>query len=283
MKSALIVYSRHTRKYAELISKQYKDVRFLEVRHPPTAQALKIKNNKDIVVGIGGGSVIDTAKLISKNKSCIAIPTTASGAAMTPYATIWGEKKKSVFTKVPILKESHGFPKKLSFKVRQSTAFDALSHAVESLWSKKATKESEKYAKEAISLLCNYLNGNKDIDRLISAGNLAGQAIAITKTNVIHAASYPITIEYGIDHGTACGKLLPYFVEYMDFAGLPELFGCRSTAQLVVFLKKSFVSSKIRNFNRELIAAKIMRYDKINQGPKKINKADLLKILKNIT
>jgi len=88
MQSALIVHSKHTKYYAKWLSNKYRDVTFLEVTRPPTKGILKIKNNKDVVVGIGGGSVIDTAKIISKDRRCIAIPTTAAGASMTPYATV---------------------------------------------------------------------------------------------------------------------------------------------------------------------------------------------------
>ena len=283
MQSALIVHSKHTKDYAKLISKKYSNVIFLEVAHPPTGEVLKIRHDKDIVIGIGGGSVIDTAKIISKDKRCIAIPTTASGASMTPYATIWGKEKISVAAKKPILKMDYDIPKNFSKKVLQSTTFDALSHAIESFWSKNATSQSKIYSRKAICLINVYLNNNdEDFNKLIVAGNLAGQAIAVTKTNVVHAASYPITIEYGIDHGTACGILLPYFVDYMNFKGLPELFNLCSTQEVVTLLKQSFVTPKMKDFDIELIVKKIMQYDRIKQGSKKITRESLKKILKGV-
>jgi hypothetical protein len=287
MQSALIIHSRHTKGYAKRISKKYKDVRTLEITKPPTEEILNIKNDKDIVIGIGGGSVIDVAKIISKDKRCIAIPTTAAGAAMTPYATIWGKQKITFPTKKPILKMDYNMPKNLPFTVRQSTTFDALSHAIESLWSKNATLQSKNYSKKAIRLVNKYLGrinrrlSKEEINQLIIAGNLAGKAIAIATTNVVHAASYPITVEYGIDHGTACGMLLPYFVEFMDFEGLPELFNLDSTGKLVTLLKGSFTPPKIKDFDAKLIATMAARYDKANQGPKKIGEKDFEEILRN--
>ena len=288
MQSALIVHSKHTNDYAKWMSKKYKNVIFLEVAKPPRKEILRVKNDKDVVIGIGGGSVIDTAKIISKDKRCIAIPTTAAGASTTPYATVWGEEKISIPTKIPILKMDSDMSKNLSFRVRQSTTFDALSHAIESFWSKRSTTESREYSKKAIEIikkhiLTNKNVSNKDVNKLINAGNLAGKAIAIAKTNVVHAASYPITIEYGINHGTACGMLLPYFVEHMNFGGLSELFNLDSTEKLVSLLKKSFILPEIKNFNVEMSADKIMKYDKINDGPKKIDKKSLVKILKDIS
>lgn len=282
MQSALIVHSKHSADYAKLISKRYEDVSFLEVIKPPTEEILRIKSNKDIVVGVGGGSVIDTAKIISKNRRCVAIPTTAAGASMTPYATVWGKRKISISTKKPVLRMDYNMPKNLPFSVRQSTTFDALSHAIESFWSKNASLQSKKYSKKSVYLINAYLKDRNDINTLITAGNLAGQAIAITQTNVVHAASYPVTIEYGIDHGTACGMLLPYFVEYMDFKELSELFNLVSTEELVKLLKRLFVPPKIKSFNVKLVADKAMEYDKINDGPRKIDKKSLVGILKNI-
>lgn len=288
MQSALIVHSKHTKNYAKRISKKYRDVKFLNIIKPPTEEILNIKNDKNVVIGIGGGSVIDVAKIISKDKRCIAIPTTAAGAAMTPYATIWGKEKITFPTKKPILKMDHSMPKNLPFNVRQSTTFDALSHAIESFWSKNATSQSRNYSKRAIYLINKYLDkinrhlSKESINELITAGNLAGKAITIATTNVVHAASYPITIEYGINHGTACGMLLPYFVQYMDFEELPELFNLDSNEKLVTLLKSSFTPPKIKDFDAKLIARMAARYDKANQGPKKISKREFEEILKNV-
>ena len=281
MQSALIVHSKHTKKYAESLAKDYKDVEFLLVAHMPGEDVLKMKTDKDVVIGIGGGSVIDTAKIIAKDKDCIAIPTTAAGAAVTPYATVWGREKTSVATKLPILKTIPDVAKDLPDKVKQSTLFDALSHAIESYWSKNATPESKKHSENAIRLINDYL-AEKDINLLIDAGNEAGRAIAISKTNVIHATSYPITLKYGIDHATACGTLLPYFVEYMDFKGLPGLFNFSSTKELVDFLKKQLVFPKTEEFDPVSIAEAAMKYERINHGPKTLNKEILEGILAKI-
>lgn len=283
MQSVLIVHSQHTRNLARKLARRYREVSFVEVKEPPTEEILKIKNNKDIVIGIGGGSVIDTAKVISRNKRCIAIPTTAAGASMTPYATVWGKEKITIPTKKPILKVMRLACKRLSFKVYQSTLFDALSHAVESFWSRNANQRSKRYAKKAIYLINDFLaKKSKNMNKLIMAGNLAGKAIAETKTNIVHAVSYSITIKYGIDHGTACGLLLPYFIEYMNFKSLPKLFKLNSTEELAELLKNSFAMPIIKKFNCKFIADEAMKYKRINNGPKKLDRTILCKILMNI-
>lgn len=280
MQSALIVHSKHTVNYAKSLAKEYRDVWFLRVSGPPTKEVLNVNSDRDVVIGIGGGSAIDTAKIISREKRCVAIPTTASGAAMTPYATLWGKRKVSVPTKKPILKNGYNRSINLPPAIRQSTMSDALSHAIESFWSKEASPRSKKYSKEAISFIMKSLE-NSDVHTLITAGNLAGKAIATTKTNAVHATSYPITIEYGVGHGIACGMLLPHFVEYMNFKKLPELFRLDSTEELVSFLKKLFVPLKIKNFHAELVVDRAMEYDRINHGPRKIGRRALLRILRN--
>jgi len=282
MPSALIVHSRHTKKYALSVAKKYSDVSFIEVKKPPTRSTLKIMHDKDIVVGIGGGSVIDTAKIISGKKRCVAIPTTAAGAAMTPYATVWGRKKASVSTGRPVVKIEKSFLKHLPAKVLRSTMSDALSHAIESFWSKNATSNSRRYSKRAFSLLNRYINGRnaeKNIALLVKAGNAAGQAIAITKTNVVHAISYPITINYHIDHGSACGMVLPYVIEYMDVRKLPAMFRLKSTGQIVSLLRRFLASPSLKVFDVEKIASQAMRYDKINDGPRRVEKHALIGLL----
>ena len=101
---------------------------------------------------------------------------------------------------------------------------------------------------------------------LLTAGNLAGEAIAVARTNAVHAISYPITVEYHIGHGTAVGMLLPYVVGYMDFRELPELFDIDSTEQLVRFLKKQFIPPRIPDSDANVIAMMAGRYGKINEG-----------------
>lgn len=268
MLSALIVHSKHTKSYAKFISKKYREVKFLEISFC-TEDVLAIKNNKEIVIGIGGGQVIDTAKIISKDKKCIAIPTTASGAAMTSHSVIWGERKVSISTEKPVLEMDFDMTISLVDDVLQSTISDALSHAVESLWSKNSTSQSKKYSIKAISLIEEYFE-NESIHTLIEAGNIAGQAIELVGTNVIHATSYPITIKYGVKHGMACGMNLISFMKYMD-SKLPK--------SILSNLKK-FNFPKIETFDISMIVEEAMGHDQFNNCSKNISKKDLSLIIK---
>lgn len=136
-----------------------------------------------LVIAIGGGYVIDQAKIYAKRnkKFCIAIPTTGAGASSTSHAVKWGKKKINVKTNKPLT--ILPFMKiKLSKKVRRASTFDILGHIVD------------------------YLNVCSD-NELIELGVYAGKLIEKHPTNLTHPASYPLTLK-GIPHGEAVGAVL---------------------------------------------------------------------------
>lgn len=136
-----------------------------------------------LVVAIGGGSIIDEAKIYAKKhgKQVIAIPTTGAGASETSHAVKWGKKKVNILTDKPI-----GITPfvsiRLSKRVRRESTFDILGHIVD------------------------YLNVCTD-NELIEVGRYAGSLIEKHPTNLTHPASYPITLN-GIPHGEAVGMVL---------------------------------------------------------------------------
>ena len=198
----------------------------------------KIKN----VVAIGGGSVIDMAKLLiyyvnadlftidSPNNfdidhSLIAIPTTAgSGSEETHFAVVYknGTKySKSHQGLKPI--ESILIPE-LAWQCSKSqiaySALDAFTQAIESFWSRGGNDESRGYAKMAIELLKTNLYSaihNSDFDafeKVVIASNYSGKAINISKTTSCHALSYYFTAKHGIPHGLAVALILPAIYQF---------------------------------------------------------------------
>ncbi len=178
----------------------------------------KIKSKYDVIIAIGGGSVIDFAKAFryySKTKTkLIAIPTTfGTGSEATQFAVIYIDNIKQSLDEKSILPEfaiiDSNFSKNTSKYLKASCAMDAYCQAIESFWAVKSTHLSRKYAKKAIELcrenIINYVNNEDEaaMENMAQASNLAGKAINISRTTASHALSYKITTDYGIPHGHA--------------------------------------------------------------------------------
>jgi len=169
----------------------------------------------DAFVAVGGGTVLDTAKLlrngfpetVHEGVPYLAIPTTAgTGAEATRFAVYYdrGVKRSAddvryLPTDVVLLPE---LPRSLSAYQQASTEFDAYAQAVESLWAKGATEESRTYARKALALMAE--------GRQMLGSYWAGRAIDISRTTAAHALSYFLTAEYGIPHGHAVYMMFEY-------------------------------------------------------------------------
>lgn len=213
---------------------------------------LKVQKVEQII-SLGGGSVMDAAKVLSvmlhnsniqltlndvlrKNISftpnrlpLINIPTTSgTGAEITPFATVWdfkNSKKKSFASSalIPDLvildaKATMGSPEKLTV----NCALDTCSHAMESLWNKNSTEKSVLLASEALRILVEELpkllkeDSLKSREKLQIASFIAGLAISINRTAIAHSISYPVTLHYGIPHGLACAFTLPQIAQLVS-------------------------------------------------------------------
>tara|TARA_B100000131_G_scaffold87687_1_gene84544 strand:- start:26805 stop:27581 length:777 start_codon:yes stop_codon:yes gene_type:complete len=176
---------------------------------------LREENTQCDVIACGGGTVIDAAKIISSDPiTCY--PTTAAGSSSTEHSVIWdGAQKKSIKCSIPkkVIVEPN-FLENIPSDVLFETRVDVVSHCFDSLYSKQSCKESEKYIYMALEILENKKGTNAD---LVQAGNLAGKAIQITPTTILHSLSYPLTGRYGISHGKAMSFFLPQLSEYKGF------------------------------------------------------------------
>ncbi len=203
----------------------------------------------EFIIGIGGGSPVDAAKVIAilavndidddtlfsgifpeRPLPIAAVPTTAgTGSEVTPYSILTYNKiqtKKSVgsdsiFPAVSFL--DHGYTSTLTIETTINTAIDALSHSIEGYLSVRSTDIIKPYALESISLIGQCLQAlkeksvtDKEREELLYASMLAGIVIAHTGTTVIHSMGYPMTYHRNIDHGRANGLLL---YNFLNFAG----------------------------------------------------------------
>ena len=211
-----------------------------------------IKGDVDGFIAVGGGTVIDTAKLLNLaivSKSSVkelltkktapdkllpflALPTTAgTGAEATRFAVCYdGENKYSIDfevirpSDVALVPE---FSATLPSYQKASTNFDAYAQAVESLWAKGATDESREYANRALVLM--------DKGLWPEASYWAGRAIDISRTTAAHAFSYYLTAHYGISHGHAVYMVFEYICRnngHPEFIRhIPELKSLREFAE----------------------------------------------------
>jgi phosphonate metabolism-associated iron-containing alcohol dehydrogenase len=209
----------------------------------------------DVIVALGGGSVIDSAKVFSAANAdfsrvltfletskggdelsaipIIAIPTTAgTGSEVTCWGTVWDEAngKKYSLARPNLYPEYAvidprlmlGKPKQLTI----STGLDALSHALESLWNVNANPVSANHAVFAARNIIDVLPrlagdlGSLDLrSRMAMAALFAGLAFSNTKTAIAHSLSYPITLRHGVQHGIACSFSLPMILRSMKTVG----------------------------------------------------------------
>lgn len=208
-------------------------------------KGIKLLNdhNCDLIIGIGGGSVLDMSKLIrffhsykgemtkteftqfSALLPLIAIPTTAgTGSETTHFAVLYKDKVKYSVAHKDMLPDIAIVDPSFTYSnlpyLTACTGFDALAQAIEAYWNVNATEESDGYAIKAIKLLWPNLPiavnmPTKEARDKVSEGSYwAGRAINITKTTAPHAFSYPFTSYYGYPHGHAVALTFPFFMSY---------------------------------------------------------------------
>lgn len=228
----------------------YKDVR----PNPTTGNvenALSIYKgeNCDSIIAFGGGSSIDTAKVVGalvsnpkknisklkgllkiskKYKYFIAVPTTAgTGSEATVAAVIVDEKNHDKYAiNDPKLIPSYAFLDptlllKLPSKITSTTGMDALTHAIESYIGKSGTKKTKKYALESIQLINkNLLNSYNNPDNVLYRENMliasykAGVSFTRAYVGYVHAIAHSLGGLYNIPHGYANAILLPIILKH---------------------------------------------------------------------
>ncbi|MDA7498524.1 phosphonoacetaldehyde reductase [Akkermansiaceae bacterium] len=232
------------------------------------SEGIRIFNSQkyDLIVAIGGGSVLDMAKAIkglhsysdnlaaaiitgkesNKTTSLVAIPTTAgTGSEATHFAVIYISGEKYSFSSLDLLPEYVILSPRLTESVPQYDAAcagaDALCQSIESLWARSSTKSSRSYAKKALALIWPNIKGavveqKSDAKaRMLEGAYWAGRAINISKTTASHALSYKITSRFKIPHGHAVALTLIPVIRHnyeADSSNCENLFRALSVTDL---------------------------------------------------
>ncbi|HLK39399.1 MAG TPA: aldehyde dehydrogenase family protein [Polyangiaceae bacterium] len=212
------------------------------------AAALGREHAVDVVISLGGGSCIDTAKatavalangwraietigmnhLPGAPTTHIAIPTTAgTGSEVTNVAVI---KNEHVGTKAYVLDALVapdlavldptliiGLPPRMT----AATGMDALTHAIEAYTGRQANPMSDAQALHAIRLIARWLTRavaeGTDLHartHMQTAATLAGWAISSSTVGLVHAMSHTIGARHGVPHGIGNGILLPHVIRF---------------------------------------------------------------------
>lgn len=206
------------------------------------------KNNIDSVAGIGGGSVLDLAKLIAamlRNIQTIqevfgignlnqreiylaCLPTTSgTGSEVSPNAILLDRSdnlKKGVVSPYLVPDAAYVNPlltKSVPPSVTASTGVDALTHCIEEFTNIQSHPIVDIYAIEGVRLIANYLvraynNGDDEEAReKVALGSLyGGLGLGPVNTAAVHALSYPLGGEFHIAHGLSNAVLLPYVMKF---------------------------------------------------------------------
>ena len=219
------------------------------------------KNRYNIIVGVGGGSVLDMAKVAAmaltntgpirnyvgvdlvKNPGVpsILLPTTSgTGSEVTNVAVVTiaeDELKTSIispymFGQVAIVDPSltYSLPPRLT----ASTGLDALSHALEAILSVHSNPITDALALQAIKLIFSnllnaYRSGDPESRYNMSLGSLmAGMSFGSAGVCLGHAVAYTFAVSHKVTHGVSCGLVLPYVFSFSAPAislKLPEVAG----------------------------------------------------------
>lgn len=240
---------------------------FHEIEPNPSCQTIDkatelARNNKaDVVVGLGGGSAMDAAKmvaclcdnegsifdyystgnreLLSRTAQLICIPTTSGTGSEVTNIGVYTNRETNI--KMPFASKlfwpdialidpilTHTLPQ----IVTASTGMDAFCHAIEAYWSLNSNPVSEALSVSAL----RYILGNIEVaclnpadrtarEKMSLASVMAGISFSQTKTTGIHAVSFPLTSEFGASHGIACSINLTSFIRIV-YPNNTEKFDC---------------------------------------------------------
>jgi len=223
------------------------------VADPPEAVALEAVTKAralriDGVIGFGGGSSMDIAKVIAtlvpsqqgiadiygvgnvhgNRLPLIQVPTTAgTGSEVTPIAIITtGATTKTGIVSPQLLPDIALLDAELTLElppaVTAATGIDAMVHAIEA-YTSKARKNlySDLLAREALRLLSanivTAVNEGKNLEvrqNMLYGAMLAGQAFANAPVAAVHALAYPLGGHYHISHGLSNSLMLPHVLRF---------------------------------------------------------------------
>lgn len=222
--------------------------------------AKKVRAEKyDLIVGIGGGSVMDTTKVVSliaanegvntydlingktvvKTIKKILIPTTAGTGSEWSAAAVLSDDKEGKKTKLVIAHELYSdaviidpeLTLQLPPRLTADTGIDALTHCMEGYYGTRANVLSDMINGTAVQLIADnlrsaYSNGSQNPEaryNMAIAAALAIQGGGLSSGGVVHIMNEQFSKMAHISHGAGCGLLLPHVMQF-NYKNNPEKF-----------------------------------------------------------
>ena len=201
----------------------------------------------DSVAGIGGGSVLDVAKLVAaqlyntqatdevvgignlKGRSTYlaCIPTTSgTGSEVSPNAIFVNDEGAKIGVISPHLVPDASYVDPLLTisvppSVTASTGIDALAHCLEAYTNRNAHPVVDLVALEGVRLIARYLKrtctDGHDLEARskVALGSMyGGMCLGPVNTTAVHALAYPLGTDYHIPHGLSIALLLPHVMQF---------------------------------------------------------------------
>ena len=247
----LYVISPSTKKYAW-------GQKTFEVTGKLTIDFLRNENSEKNVVAIGGGTVMDAAKIIASDR-LVCFPTTASGSPCSNHSVIWDGiiKKSHESRRADVVEVNEDYCVGLSEETIFNTRVDVWAHAIDTLYSKRATTESKKLSEEILERLSDKNLSNVD---LVHIGNKGGDLIRMVPTTLLHGISYPMTGLYDISHGYAMSLAIKGLCDVMN------LDATRWFNSKTLLERNINITDKIpKDYEKPILLTEIMKYDKIHE------------------
>lgn len=256
------------------------------------AREMYVEESCEGIIGYGGGSAIDCAKgvgariarpkkslekmegilgIVKKLPYLMAIPTTAgTGSETTVTMVVTDEKTHHKFpiSDFPLIPDcavldpevTRTLPKSLT----ATTGMDALTHAVEAYIGNSTTRQTRKFALEAVKLVSeNLLKAYEDGDNLEARKNMlyasfyGGAAFSKSYVGYCHAVAHSLGGKYNIPHGLANATLLPITLEVYGKSGYKKLkklaiaFGCADVNTDEKTASENFIK-QIKLYNKKM-------------------------------
>ncbi|MBN2401362.1 MAG: iron-containing alcohol dehydrogenase [Spirochaetes bacterium] len=233
------------------------------------ARSLYVENGCQGIIAFGGGSPIDCAKaaaarvvkpkqsvrkmrgqlkVLKKLPPFFAVPTTAGTGSETSVCAVVTDPETHEKNAIndPSLRPKYAvldpeLTVKLPPHITSTTGMDALTHAVEAYIGRSNTKETVKYAEDAVKLIFDnlekvYIKGD-DINgrqNMLRASFYAGMAFTRAYVGYVHSIAHNLGGLYGTPHGLANAVILPYILEYYGESAYKSLAKLADIAGLAV-------------------------------------------------